>query len=163
MKRTFVAAAIAAAFTGGLALSGLVENSGLVRPSFAAPQAAESAVSPTATLSSLPDFSALVEREGPAVVNIAVSKKAADEASEPPLLHTDVTKLSRNNVANSKLTACVGTPAFHFSVVQQGTVKGVTATPRSVITTRCKVDHSSASTNPHNRRRICKFVITACS
>ena len=34
-----------------------------------------------------------------------VSKKAEDEASEPPLLHTDVTKLSHNNVTNSKFAS----------------------------------------------------------
>ena len=39
-----------------------------------------------------------------------VSKKAEDEASEPPLLHTDVTKLSRNNVANSKFASDLMTP-----------------------------------------------------
>jgi len=83
MKHKFVALAVTAAFVGGLALSGLVEDSNPVRVSHALPQAAESpatAATAPAPLAGLPDFSALVEREGPAVVNIAVAKKVAVNA-----------------------------------------------------------------------------------
>jgi serine protease Do len=89
MERRIVAVAVTAAFVGGLALSGLVERASPIASSYAVPPATESATAPTATtpLAALPDFSALVEREGPAVVNIAVSKKvtaAAQAQGEVP-------------------------------------------------------------------------------
>lgn len=86
MERRFVAIAVTAAFVGGLAVSGLVEHSSPITSSYAVPPATESApaTAPAAAapLATLPDFSALVEREGPAVVNIAVSKKVV--AGMPP-------------------------------------------------------------------------------
>lgn len=81
MERKFVAIAVAAAFVGGLALSDLVGQTSPISWSVAASPAAESAPA-AAPLAALPDFSELVEREGAAVVNIAVSKKVA--ASAPP-------------------------------------------------------------------------------
>ncbi len=83
MERKSVAAAVTAAFVGGLALSGLVDNSSPIRLSYAVPPSVESpasAAAATAPLVGLPDFSALVEREGPAVVNIAVAKKVVANA-----------------------------------------------------------------------------------
>jgi serine protease Do len=83
MERKFVALAVTAAFVSGLALSGLVEDSSPVRLSHAVPTSAEpvATAGAPAPLVGLPDFSALVEREGPAVVNIAVAKKVAANAA----------------------------------------------------------------------------------
>ena len=92
MERRFVAIAVTAAFVGGLALSGLVEQVNPIASSHAVPPAADSATATipaaAAPLATLPDFSALVEREGAAVVNIAVSKKmsagATPQGEVPP-------------------------------------------------------------------------------
>lgn len=81
MERKFVAIAVTAAFVGGLALSDLIGPSSPISLSLAATPATEPAPA-AAPLATLPDFSALVEQEGAAVVNIAVSKKVA--ANAPP-------------------------------------------------------------------------------
>ena len=69
-KPTLIAAALAAAFFAGQRLDG-------VRDATAAAPATAAAVAPAARRTGLPDFSALVEGNGAAVVNIAVSKRAS--------------------------------------------------------------------------------------
>lgn len=84
MQTRFLAVALTAAFVGGLGAAALVEDLSVVTRSHAVPQAAEApAASPAATAlptMTLPDFSALVEREGPAVVNISVKAKVGMQA-----------------------------------------------------------------------------------
>ncbi|MFN7277744.1 MAG: peptidase, partial [Betaproteobacteria bacterium] len=88
MKKVALAAALAAAFAGGVALTEWREDARIARPVNAAAQApaaaAPAAAADTAPVAGLPDFSALVERVGPAVVNIAVAGKAAPPVQGPP-------------------------------------------------------------------------------
>jgi serine protease Do len=69
-KPTLIAAALAAAFLAGHRLDGM-------RVATAAAPATAAAIAPAAGRTNLPDFSALVEGNGAAVVNIAVSKRAS--------------------------------------------------------------------------------------
>ena len=88
-KRSLVAAAAIAALAGGYAQfgSGAIEHAhALVTPTMPAP-----AVTPTIT-AALPDFSSIVERNGPAVVNISVTgaaKTALRQESPFPQLDPD--------------------------------------------------------------------------
>ena len=88
MKKSFVASAIAVAFAGGLfaaqfgAHDFLVGDSHAV-PDVAAPAAGTAPVAATPVLA-LPDFSALVESQGPAVVNISVARAARQADAQIP-------------------------------------------------------------------------------
>ena len=87
MKTRLLAAALTVAFAGGLGTAAFVENLEVVPRSHAVAQAADAPATATGTATAmptmtLPDFSALVEREGPAVVNIAVKSRAGGQT--PP-------------------------------------------------------------------------------
>ena len=58
-----------------LALAGCLQEGGAISPSHAANGSAPPVVAPAASRYGLPDFSALVEQVGPAVVNISVTQK----------------------------------------------------------------------------------------
>jgi serine protease Do len=94
MKKSFVASAVAVAFAAGLfaaqfgAHQMLVADSHAVAGEGAKTDPAKATVAP---LAALPDFTALVDSQGPAVVNISVSKTAraagpqGGPGGEPPL------------------------------------------------------------------------------
>ncbi len=91
MKKVAMAAALVAAFAGGVALTEWREDARIAtRVNAAAPSNVSQAPAPagsggeSAQAAALPDFSALVERVGPAVVNIAVTGKAAPAPKGPP-------------------------------------------------------------------------------
>ena len=87
MKKVALAAALVAAFAGGIALTEWREDARLATRVNAAAQPPVAAAAPAADVvpaAALPDFSALVERVGPAVVNIAVAGKAAPAVQGPP-------------------------------------------------------------------------------
>ncbi len=88
MKKVVLAAALVTAFAGGVALTEWREEARIASPVNAATQAAQGTPAPVAAdaapVAGLPDFSALVERVGPAVVNIAVAAKAAPPVQGPP-------------------------------------------------------------------------------
>ncbi len=90
MNKTAMAAALVAAFAGGVALTEWREDARIAtRVNAAAPSEvsqapAVPAAADASPAAALPDFSALVERVGPAVVNIAVTGKAAPAPQGPP-------------------------------------------------------------------------------
>ena len=83
MNKSVVASAVAVAFAGGLFAAQFGIERALVAQSHAVPPgagtAAPAAAAPAAAPSALPDFSALVESQGPAVVNISVARAARAE------------------------------------------------------------------------------------
>jgi serine protease Do len=94
MKKSVIASAVAVAFAAGLFAAQFGAHRMIVADSHAVPggtAAAEAAKSPAAPLAALPDFTALVDSQGPAVVNISVSKTAraagpqGGPAGEPPI------------------------------------------------------------------------------
>ena len=84
---TKLATSVAAALALGLGIGAYSGNSGISNTQAAAPVlAAAPATPPLLSSRGLPDFSALVEREGPAVVNISVvslKRKAALDPNDP--------------------------------------------------------------------------------
>ena len=84
---TKLATSVAAALALGLGIGAYSGNSGISNTQAAAPVlAAAPATPPLLSSRGLPDFSALVEREGPAVVNISVvslKRKAAVDPNDP--------------------------------------------------------------------------------
>ena len=94
MKKSVIASAVAVAFAAGLFAAQFGAHQMLVADSHAVAGEAtktEPATSAVAPLAALPDFTALVDSQGPAVVNISVSKTAraagpqGGPAGEPPL------------------------------------------------------------------------------
>ena len=88
MKKSFVASAIAVAFAGGLFAAQFGAHDFLVGDSHAVPDVAAPAAGTTpaaaAPVLALPDFSALVESQGPAVVNISVARAARQADAQIP-------------------------------------------------------------------------------
>lgn len=94
MKKSVVASAVAVAFAAGLFAAQFGAHQMVVADSHAVPGEAARA-EPTRTvappLAALPDFTALVESQGPAVVNISVTRTAraggpqGGPAGEPPI------------------------------------------------------------------------------
>ncbi len=76
MKKTVLASAVAVAFAAGLFAAQFGFERAVVPHSHANNPAAVAAPAPAAAPVALPDFSALVESEGAAVVNIAVARTA---------------------------------------------------------------------------------------
>ncbi|MFO1319454.1 MAG: DegQ family serine endoprotease [Burkholderiales bacterium] len=88
MKKSAIAFAVATAFAAGLFAAQFGVERAVVPVSHAVNQTASPAtVAPVSTAAALPDFSALVEAQGPAVVNISVSKnvRSAGAPGSPSL------------------------------------------------------------------------------
>jgi serine protease Do len=94
MKKSVVASAVAVAFAAGLFAAQFGAHRMIVADSHAVPgeaAVAEPARQAAVPLASLPDFTALVESQGPAVVNISVTKAArapgaqGGPSGEPPI------------------------------------------------------------------------------
>ena len=75
IKPTLIATAVAAAFLLGQRTHGVSEAAAA-----AATAPVTQVAAPARTVQGLPDFSPLVEAHGAAVVNIAVTKRAADQS-----------------------------------------------------------------------------------
>jgi len=93
MKKSVLASAVAVAFAAGLFAAQFGAHHVIVAESHAVPGAAATTESakPAAPLAALPDFSELVDSQGPAVVNISVSKNVRSAGphggpgAEPPI------------------------------------------------------------------------------
>ena len=83
MKKSIVASALAVAFAAGLLAAQFGGEHALMGTSHAVNAPAQEALAPAPTVSApvaaLPDFSALVESQGPAVVNIGVARVVKNE------------------------------------------------------------------------------------
>ncbi len=73
----FKAVAVVAAVSGGIAAGYLYRGRALAAPAEAAPPAAMAATAPATPVAALPDFSGIVQRYGPAVVNVSTTATAS--------------------------------------------------------------------------------------